>query len=114
LQELYSNSKDELANYTSIIEDDNSYSLDSIVLSSIEDIDNKQDWKSLYNKAILENILATSNSNLGEPTTFKGVLLRKDKDLYLKAMQIEIGDLVKSNTWSTLVRPKNPSIIKGR
>jgi hypothetical protein len=29
-------------------------------------------------------------------------------------MQIEIEDLVKSNTWSTLVRPKNSSIIKGR
>jgi hypothetical protein len=60
LQELYSDSEDELANHTSIIEDDNSYSLDSIVLSTIEDIDNKQDWKSLYNKAILENILLRS------------------------------------------------------
>ena len=29
-------------------------------------------------------------------------------------MQIEIEDLVYSNTWSILVRPKNASIIKGR
>jgi hypothetical protein len=113
--ELYSDSEDELAYYTSIIEEDNSNSIESIILSTIEETNNKQDWKSLYNKAILENILATSNSNnLEEPKTFKEVLLRKDKDLYLKAMQLEIEDLIKSNTWSIIERPKNASIIKGR
>ena len=97
--ELYSNSKDKLANYTSIIEEDSSNSIESIILSTIEDNNSKKDWKSLYNKAILENILTTSNSNsLEEPKSFKEVLLRKDKDLYLKAMQIEIEDLIKSNT----------------
>ena len=112
--ELYSDSKDKLANYTSIIEEDNSNSIESIILSTIEETNSKRDWKSLYNKAILENILTTSNSNsLEEPKSFKEVLLRKDKDLYLKAMQIEIEDLIKSNTWSIIERPKNASIIKG-
>lgn len=111
---LYSDSEDELANTTSIIEEDSNL-LESIILSTIEEVNIKQDWKSLYNKAILENILATSNSNnLEEPKSFKEVLLNKDKDLYLKAMQIEIEDLIKSNTWSIIERPRNASIIKGR
>ncbi|RYE04909.1 MAG: hypothetical protein EOP33_08175, partial [Rickettsiaceae bacterium] len=114
LVELESDSEDELANYTSIIEEDNSNSIESIILSTIEEVNSKQDWKSLYNKAILENILATSNSNLIEPKTYKEVLLSKEKDFYLKAMQVEIEDLIKSNTWSIIKRPSNASVIKGR
>lgn len=110
-------SEDELANNTSIIIEDkaNSNSLEEIILNTIISNNNRQDWKSLYNKSILENILTTSNKEeLVDPKTYKEVLLRKDKDLYLNAMQIEIEDLIKSNTWSILPKPNRAPIIKGR
>ncbi|XPS72906.1 hypothetical protein M3J07_005050 [Ascochyta lentis] len=106
ITELLDNSSKVLANPT-IIEDTTTenYSINTI----------KQDWQSLYNQSILENILATSNSNsLEEPKSFKEVLLRKDKDLYLEAMQLEIQDLIKSNTWNIITKPTKASIIKGR
>jgi len=109
--QLLSDSEDELAFTSTIIVEDNNNSIESINLSAIED---KLDWKYLYNKAILENILATSNSILEEPKSYKEVLLREDKDLYLKAMKVEIEDLIRNNTWSIIERPKNSSLIKGR
>jgi hypothetical protein len=49
---------------------------------------------------VLENTLTTSNSkDLEEPRSYKEILQRKDKDLYLQAMQLEIEDLSKSNNW---------------
>lgn len=98
-------SEDELANNTTIT---------NSILSTIEFNNSKKDWKSLYNKAILFNIFNTiKNSNLEEPKTYKEALNRIDKDLYIKAMQTEVDDLLKSNTW-TLVLNSNYSIIKGR
>ena len=64
----------------------------------IKEVDNKEDQKSLYNKAILENILITSNNSNLLPKSYKEVLLNKDKDLYLNAMFKEIDNLIKSNT----------------
>ena len=109
-------SKDELANNTSIlIEDNSNNNTFNSILSTIETSNNRKDWKSQYNKLILTNlILNTSNSNLIEPKSFKEVLLRKDKDLYLKAMQIEIEDLLKSNTQDLVIKTNNVNIIKGR
>jgi hypothetical protein len=103
-------SEDELAlNTSTIIEEKDSNSINTI------DIDNKQDWKSLYNKAIIYNLLNTSSSiNNIEPKSFKEVLLNKDKDKYLDAMKLEIDDLVKSNTWDLVIKPNNTPIIKGR
>lgn len=98
VEDSIEDSADKLANPT-IIEDSNTTSLESIITNTIQEVNNKQDWQSLYKNAILENILATSNSKfLEEPKSFKEVLLRKDKDLYLNAMQTEIEDLIKSNT----------------
>ena len=116
-------SEDELANNTTIIkekpiiiEDTKSNSIEEIILNTIVEVNNKQDWKSLYKNSILENILITSNNNsiIEEPNSYKQVLLSKDKDLYLKAMQLEIEDLIKSNTWDITIKPKNIPIIKGR
>jgi hypothetical protein len=109
-------SEDELANSTSFtIEEEENSPIEGIILSTIEENNSKKDWKSLYNKAILENILTTSNSKgLEEPKSYKEVLQRKDKDLYLQAMQLEIEDLIRSNTWSIIRRPNKASIIKGR
>ena len=102
-------SKDELALTTIIVEEANSIISNTIELES----NNKQDQKSLYNKAIITNILNTSSSI--EPKTFKEVLLNKDKDLYLEAMYKEIVDLEKSNTQNLVIKPNNNTpIIKGR
>ena len=81
-----------------IVED---YSEDKLAINNtIETSNIYKDWKSLYNKSILYNILNTSssNSNLEEPKSYKEVLLREDKDLYLQAIKIEVEDLLKSNT----------------
>jgi hypothetical protein len=108
--DLEDNSEDELALPTSsIIEEKDSNS----ILSTIELDNSKQDWKSLYNKAIISNILSTSSNSL-EPRNFKEVLLNKDKDRYLDAMKLEIDDLLKSNTWTLVIKPNNTPIIKGR
>jgi hypothetical protein len=57
IEELEDNSEDELALPTSsIIEEKDSNS----ILSTIELDNSKQDWKSLYNKAIISNILSTN------------------------------------------------------
>ena len=42
------------------------------------------------------------------------LLLRNDKDLYLQAMQLEVDNLIKSNTQDIIIKPKNIPIIKGR
>jgi hypothetical protein len=42
------------------------------------------------------------------------VLLSKEKDYYLEAMQLEVDNLIKSNTWVLASKPSNISIIKGR
>jgi len=44
---------------------------------------------------------------LNEPTSYKEVLLHKNKLEYLKAMQIEIDNLNKNNTWDLIPRPNN-------
>ena len=112
-------SEDELAinntNSSIVIEDSNSINLEQIVLNTVLEQNNRLDWKSLYNKSILENILITSNSNkIEDPKTYKEVLLREDKNYYLDAMQLEVNDLLKSNTWTILPKPNRASIIKGR
>ena len=112
-------SKDKLAinntNSSIVIEDSNSINLEQIVLNTVLEQNNRLDWKSLYNKSILENILITSNSNkIEDPKTYKEVLLREDKNYYLDAMQLEVNDLLKSNTWTILPKPNRASIIKGR
>jgi hypothetical protein len=103
-------SEDELALTTNsiIIEEVDSNS----IINTIE-LDNKQDWKSLYKKTIINNILATSSNSI-DPKTYKEVLLHKDKDRYLEAIKIEIDDLLSNNTWDLIIRPKNSLIIKGR
>ena len=99
-----------------IVED---YSKDKLAINNtIETSNIYKDWKSLYNKSILYNILNTSssNSNLEEPKSYKEVLLREDKDLYLQAMKIEVEDLLKSNTQTLVLKSRfnNISIIKER
>ena len=69
----------------------------SINSTTTELEDNKQDWKSLYNKAILSYILATS-STIVDPKTYKEVLLHKGRDHYLEAIKIEIDDLLSNDT----------------
>ena len=83
-----------------VIEEDSN----SINSTTIELEDNKQDWKSLCNEAILSYILATSSS-IVDPRTYKEVILHKDKDRYLEAIKIEINDLSNS-TWDLIVEPK--------
>lgn len=125
-----SDSEDELANITSInyynkdiiIEDNNAnFNINKIILNTIELNNNKNDYKSLYNKSILENILLSSNnSNLIDPKSFKEVLLNPNKDLYLAAMKLETDDLINNNTWDLIINPNtnnntsNTRIIKGR
>ena len=41
--------------------------------------------------------------NTLEPTSYKEVLLRQDKDLYIAAMKLGILDLLKSNTWQLVI-----------
>jgi hypothetical protein len=84
-------SEDELALNTIIVEEANNLNSTS---NTIELDKVKQDWKSLYNYAIISNL---TSSNI-EPKSYKEVLLRKDKDLYLNAMKLEVDDLLNNNT----------------
>ena len=103
-------SEDELANITK----DNS----KRILNTIESSSNyRSDWKSLFNQSIIYNIyntISNNSNNILEPKNYKEVMLRKDKELYLAAMKLEIEDLLKSNTWNIVKKPNNTTIIKGR
>ena len=68
--------------------------------------------KENYNNLLLETLLYTSKE--GDPLNYKEVLLDKDKDNWLKAMQIEYNQLIKNNTWKLVPKPLNYPIIKGR
>jgi hypothetical protein len=85
------------------------YSSDKLGYSNIT---TKDSWKNLYYSSIVNTIYSTL-SNL-EPNNYKEVLEREDKDLYIAAMQLEIVDLLKSNTWTLVVNNNLLSIIKGR
>ena len=109
LVELDNNySKDKLAINSTIIIEDNSF-------NSILNINtSKNNQNTLYNNSIIENILNTSNNSLIELKSYKEVLNRKDKDLYLAAIKIEVDNLIKTNTQNITNKLNNINIIKGR
>lgn len=88
-----------------------------ILDTSLDFATNNSSQLDIYNNIILEYILNTSNDNIIEPTSSKEVLLTEDKDLHLQAMQLEINDLLKSNTRKLVIKPNEPAnnaILKGR
>ena len=110
LVELDNNySKDKLAINSTIIIEDNSFNSIKLNINT-----SKNNQNTLYNNSIIENILNTSNNSLIEPKSYKEVLNRKDKDLYLAAIKIVVDNLIKTNTQNITNKPNNINIIKGR
>ncbi|EMD84629.1 hypothetical protein COCHEDRAFT_1220041 [Bipolaris maydis C5] len=62
---------------------------------------------------ILEEILFTSK-DITDPKNYSQVLKHDNKDQYLLAMQKELDQLQKNNTWTLVPRPSNQPVLKGR
>ena len=62
---------------------------------------------------LIEQALVTNNLE-DIPQNYNDVLKHLEKEDYLKAMELEIRDLKKNETWVLVKRPKNTPIIKGR
>ena len=62
---------------------------------------------------ILEDILYTSK-DISDPKNYYQVLKHPEKDQYLQAMQREIDQLQKNQTWQLVSRPADQPVLKGR
>ena len=77
-----------------------------------EDDEVKYSYDDFYSQLLENIILITSKTD--EPTTYSDVLRHPNKDDYLKAIQVELEQLNKNNTWTLVPRPVNTPVLKGR
>jgi hypothetical protein len=90
--------------------------------SNTSNKDTSTNWNNFYNELIEESILNTSitseisntSNNITEPTSYKQAIKGLYQDNWKKAMESELEDHKKLNTWTLVKRPKNQPILGGR
>ena len=106
------NQEDKLDNLDNKDLDNNLEDLDNLEENNLDkNLDQNNSWYNFYNQ-LLEAAYFTSKEE--DPTTYKEVLKHPNKLDYLRAMELELNNLIKNNTWTLVSRPKSQPVLKGR